>query len=257
LTSVSVDTENLNDIYLFAQDILLKATLSGYLKRDSMSLYNRQVLIKEILKSSSGISSTLLSFIIHDMMEFIHNPIDFYLLLQDMRSLLFLFLENKPKESWGIISKLLLKDKDALESLLTILNPQNDTYDRRGIDSVLSDTEIMDWCRQNDKAPEILPSLIPVVIIEGENPKFHSLIYKLFDEQLYNERTLAQIYNNMIPETESCYAISLCEHSKIALKTLKGYKDSLIINWVAKSLDELDKRIEFEKKMDEEFFHRF
>ncbi|MDD3282810.1 MAG: hypothetical protein PHY41_04975, partial [Candidatus Cloacimonetes bacterium] len=101
------------------------------------------------------------------------------------------------------------------------------------------------------------PSLIPVLTFNGTDIQFHKLILLLFDLKLYNQITLDRIYSNMMPRAWGGSAIPIYEGHIKALKSLDQYDDPLIVNWVATCLDDLKKRIEFEKDRESEDYFKF
>lgn len=248
--------KKLNCISTFVQDLITKAPLSSYYNADSMSVYHRQELIRRTLKIEK-LEPGFLSFIIKDIFDLSKDFWSSHRLHSDIRSLIFLLLENKPKESWGIISSFLLKETENSYGLLYLLNPKNEIGEERGIDSILPEKMIIDWCKKEKRAYEILPSLIPVLSINSDDIQFNRLIIKQLDLELYNQQTLDSIYSNMMPRAWGGSAIPIYNGHIKVLKSLKSYDDPLIVNWVEACLDDLNKRIEFEKERESEDYFRF
>jgi len=234
----------------------MKAPLASYVNKDSMCIYHRHELIKKTLKLKK-LDPKLISFIIDDILDFTKDYWSSYKLHSDIRSLVFLLLESRFDESWGTISDFLLKDFENSYGLLNLLNPKNEISEKRGIDSVLPESVIIDWCKKNKRAYEILPSLIPVLTIKYDTTQFHQLIIKLFDLKLYNRLTLDCIYSNMMPRSWIGSAIPIYNGHKKLLKSIDQYDDPLIVNWVSTCIDDLNKRIEFEKERECEEYFRF
>ena len=113
----------LHNISPFVQELIIKAPLASYINEDSMSLYHRQELIKKILKLKE-LDPKFLSFIIYDVLDITKDYWSSYSLHSEIRSLVFLLLESRFEESWGIISNFLLKDTENSYGLLYLLMPQ-------------------------------------------------------------------------------------------------------------------------------------
>ncbi|HOH98835.1 MAG TPA: hypothetical protein PL188_11090 [Candidatus Cloacimonadota bacterium] len=246
----------LHSISPFIQELLIKAPLSSYVNNDSMSLYHRHELVKKTLKLKE-IDPKFLSFIITDILLLSRDYWSSHRFHSEIRSLVFLLLESRFEESWDIISDFLLKDTENSYGLLYLLNPKNEIGEKKGIDSILSESVLIDWCKKETRAYETLPSLIPVLTFNGADIQFHKLILLLFDLKLYNQITLDRIYSNMMPRAWGGSAIPIYEGHIIVLKSLDQYDDPLIVDWVATCLDNLKKRIEFEKDRESEDYFRF
>lgn len=246
----------LHSISPFIQELLIKAPLSSYVNNDSMSLYHRHELVKKTLKLKE-IDPKFLSFIITDILLLSRDYWSSHRFHSEIRSLVFLLLESRFEESWDIISDFLLKDTENSYGLLYLLNPKNEIGEKKGIDSILSESVLIDWCKKETRAYETLPSLIPVLTFNGADIQFHKLILLLFDLKLYNQITLDRIYSNMMPRAWGGSAIPIYEGHIIVLKSLDQYDDPLIVDWVATCLDDLKKRIEFEKDRESEDYFRF
>lgn len=240
----------------FVQELLIKAPLASYVNIDSMSLYHRQELIKKTLKFEK-LDPKLLSFIINDIRVLSEDYWSSHRFHSEIRSLVFLLLESRFEESWGTISNFLLKDTKNSYGLLYLLNPKNEIGEKKGIDSILSENVLIDWCKKEKRAYETLPSLIPVLTFKGADIQFHKLILILFDLKLYNQIALDRIYSNMMPRAWGGSAIPIYDRHIKVLKSLDQYDDPLIVYWVAACLDDLEKRIEFEKERESEDYFRF
>lgn len=230
----------LHSISPFVQELLIKAPLSSYVNNDSMSLYHRHELVKKTLKLKE-IDPKFLSFIINDILLLSRDYWSSHRFHSEIRSLVFLLLESRFEESWGTISNFLLKDTENSYGLLYLLNPKNEIGEKKGIDSILPEKVIIDWCKKEKRAYELLPSLIPVLAIKDNAVQFHQLIFKLFDLKLYNHLTLDSIYSNMMPRVWVGSAVPIYESSIKALKSLARYDDPLIVSWVDTCIDDLNK----------------
>ncbi|MDD4310078.1 MAG: hypothetical protein PHO32_06825, partial [Candidatus Cloacimonetes bacterium] len=246
----------LNSISPFIQELLIKAPLASYVNVDSMSLYHRHELVKKTLRLEE-IDPNFLSFIINDFLFLSRDYWSSHSFHSEIRSLVFLLLESRFEESWDTISDFLLKDTENSYGLLYLLNPKNEIGEKEGIDSILSENMLIDWCKKEKRAYETLPSLISVLTFYGADIQFHKLILILFDLKLYNQITLDRIYSNMMPRAWVGSAIPIYEGNIKVLKSLARYDDPLIVDWVASCLDDLNKRIEFEKERESEDYFRF
>jgi len=246
----------LHSISPFVQELLIKAPLASYVNTDPMSLYHRHELVKKTLKLKE-IDPKFISFIINDILVLSKDYWRSYRISSEIRSLVLLLLESRFEESWDTISNFLLKDTENSYGLLYLLNPNNEIGDKKGLDSILSESVIIDWCKKEKRAYEIIPSLIPVLTIKGDTIKFHHLIFKLFDLKLYDQLTLDCIYSNMMPRAWGGSAIPIYYGHIKALKSLDRYDDPLIVNWVATCIEDLNKRIEFEREAESEEYFRF
>ncbi len=246
----------LNSISSFVQELLIKTPLSGYIDKGSMSIDHRQMLLKKILKMEK-VDPRFLSFIINDILMLSKDYLGSFRLQLEIRSTIFFLLKHRFEESWDTISNYILNDTENYFGLIYWLNPRNNMVDNKGIDSILPETVIIGWCKKENKAYEILPSLIPVLTINGDDIQFHELILKLFDLKLYNQLTLDCIYSNMMPRAWSGSAIPIYEGHIKALQSLVHYTDPLIVNWVEECIDKLNNSIELEKERDIEEYFRF
>lgn len=242
---------------LFSQTLIMGAPLSGYKHEDSMCLYHRHKLLKTILKQQK-IKDNLIPFIINDIFNALKNNRDAFKIYSEVRSLVFLLIEHKFEKSWEMISDTLTKETENAYMLLYILNPKNEYGVKKGLDSVVPESVLIEWCKKEKRACEILPSLIPVLLHNDSDVKFNDLIYKLLELKLFNQHTLDAIYSNMMPRAWSGSAIPIYATRKKLFQSLVRYKDTLIREWAETSIENLNKKIEAEKEreMDDYFKYR-
>ncbi len=245
-----------NDFYGFIQELLMKAPLSGFANQDSMCMYHRHLLLKKILKLDE-LHSGLLVFIFEDIYNYSKDVLKSYSMHSDVRSSIFLMLENRFDESWSILSSLLLKPKEDIYGLLYLLNPKNKVAGAEGLDSVLPEEAIIDWCKKEERASEVLPLLINVLVCKNDIPRFHELIIQIIELGLYNQSTLDNIFSNMMPRSWSGSLLPILNSRITALDSLRKYKDPLIANWIETNIEDLKNQIKDERERNIEDYFRY
>jgi len=250
------EDNKLNYLNRFIQELLIQTSLLDYIKRDSMELYHREELLKKVLKLKE-INPDLLSSIFNDVKDVSKDFWGSYRIHSDIRSLVFNLIENNYEESWETLSNMLLDNPKEYNGLINLLNPKNEIHSQNGIDSVISENVLIEWCKKEKKAYEILPSLISVLQLKGDDVLFNKLIYKLFDLKLYDQITLGYIFSNMMPRSWIGSTVPIYQGHIKALKTLGRYDDPLIVRWVEECIADLNKRIEYEKERDSEEHFRY
>ena len=250
------DEANFNGMCEFAQELLMKATLSGFANQDSMCMYHRHLLLKKVLKLNE-LRSGFLGFIFEDIYNYSKDVLKSYSMHSDIRSSIFLMLEKRFDESWSILSSLLLKPKEDIYGLLYLLNPKNEVAGAEGLDSILPEEAIIDWCKKEKRAYEVLPLLINVLVYKNDIPQFHELIIQIIELGLYNQSTLDNIFSNMMPRSWSGSLVPILDSCIALLESLRKYKDSLMANWIETNIEDLKGQIKDEKERNIEDYFRY
>ncbi len=219
-------------------------------------MYHRHLLLKKILKLDE-LHSGLLVFIFEDIYNYSKDVLKSYSMHSDIRSSIFLMLEKRFDESWSILSSLLLKPKEDIYGLLYLLNPKNEVAGAEGLDSVLPEGAIIDWCKNEMRASEILPSLINVLVYNNDIPQFHELIIQIIELGLYNQSTLDNIFSNMMPRSWSGSLVPILDSCIALLESLRKYKDSLMANWIETNIEDLKGQIKDERERNIEDYFRY
>lgn len=246
----------LDSLSSFVQKLLMKTKFLDYINKDSMTLYHRKILIKKIIKTKKP-ESEFLAFILQDIFNTSAETKFISSFDSDIRSLLFTLIEYQYKDVWDNISSFLLSSEKGSSNLLYWLNPKNMIGGSEGFDSILSEEQIIEWCKKEEKAREIIPSLINVIDMRKDSIHFHPLIYKMFDLGLYSQETLNCLFHNMLPRAWVGSAIPIYENCIKALNSLSDYKDPLITRWVMLSTDALKENIKFAKDRENDHYFKY
>ena len=245
------DDTNLPILNDFLQDLLVDVHFSKNNKNALFDTYHWEKLLEIVLKFGC-LKPLFLKSVIDEVSTAAKDTWIHYDIRQDLKTIIFLLLKLCFKETWDDISSLLLNEE--YHGLIDIIDPKMGYKKGFGIESVVQPEVLVEWCK-NKQAYRIIPFIINIFTTDDNENQFNRIIYQLFDLNLYDKEALDNIYLNMNPRSWSGSLVPVYKKHIKVLNTLDKYNDQLVISWKKRCIDDLGKRIEYEKEQDKEDYY--